>query len=161
MDSIQISKEYRDFIEDMGIIYEEMGLYRMAGRVIGWLLISDPPHQNAKDLAKVLGASKGSISTIIRWLLESGLVERIGIPGERSTYYRMKPGAWIEVTKAKTAFHRSLREIADRGLRLLNAKNPSVRERLREMHALQAFFEREIPILLERFDREYKEIKKS
>ena len=149
------SEEMLNFVEEMGITYERMGMYRMAGRIVGWLLICDPPHQSAKDLADVLAASKGSISTVIRWLLESGLVERIGLAGQRSTFYRIKGGAWLEITKAKTAFHKPLRELADRGLELLAYKNNDIKARLMEMRELQAFFEREIPILLARFEKEY------
>ncbi|MBN1356771.1 MarR family transcriptional regulator [bacterium] len=149
--------EKRAFIEEVGIIYEQMGMYRMAGRIIGWLLICDPPHQTAKELATILAASKGSISTIVRWLDDSGLIERLGIPGQRSTCYRIKPGAWVEIAKAKTAFHKPLKELADRGLKLLSDKPPEIRDRLDEMRALQAFFEKEIPLLLSRFQREYRE----
>jgi DNA-binding transcriptional regulator GbsR (MarR family) len=150
-----LRKEMISFVEDMGIIYEEMGLYRMAGRVIGWLLICDPPYQSPKELADVLGASKGAISTIIRWLVNSGLIEKIGIPGHRSSYYQIKSGAWLEITKTKTAFHKHLRKLAGRGLNLINNQSDESKKRLNEMHALQAFFEREIPLLLKRFEKEY------
>ena len=152
-----ITQPMIDFVEDMGIIYEQMGLYRMAGRVIGWLLICDPPQQSPKELAAVLDASKGAISTMVRWLEDSGLVERLRFPGERSTYYRIKPGAWLEVTRAKSAYYTPLKELARRGLTLLDKKDPELKNRLKEMHALQAFFEREIPHLLERFKKEYEQ----
>jgi DNA-binding transcriptional regulator GbsR (MarR family) len=155
MNEPQVNADKKAFIEEMGIIYEQMGMYRMAGRIIGWLLICDPPHQSAKELATVLEASKGSISTIIRWLDDSGLVERLGIPGHRSTYYRIKPGAWIEIAKAKTAFHKPLKDLADSGLKLLQGENVQLSARLREMRAFQAFFEKEIPLLLNRFEKEY------
>ena len=156
MDKKRYPREMISFVENMGIIYEEMGLYRMAGRVIGWLLVCDPPHQSPKDLASVLGASKGAISTIIRWLVNGGLIEKVGIPGERSSFYQIKPGAWLEITKAKSAYHKPLRKLAERGLRIIDDKPPELKERLREMQALQAFFEKEIPKLLKRFEQRYK-----
>ena len=78
-----LQNEEKKFIEEVGIVFEQTGLPRMAGRVFGWLLISDPPYQSPAELAEVLMASKGSISTTTRLLLQLGLVERFIIPGER------------------------------------------------------------------------------
>ncbi len=52
---------------------------RMAGRMLGWLLICDPPHQSMNAIADVLQASKGSISTMTRLLIQLDLIERTGI----------------------------------------------------------------------------------
>ncbi|MBA3470937.1 MAG: hypothetical protein H0T53_14985 [Herpetosiphonaceae bacterium] len=60
----------RQFVEKVGLLYEQVGLQRMAGRILGWLLICDPPAQSAADLAAALDASKGSISGITRQLFQ-------------------------------------------------------------------------------------------
>lgn len=36
----------KHFIEDVGLLLEESGLPRMAGRILGLLLICNPPHQS-------------------------------------------------------------------------------------------------------------------
>ena len=41
------------FVEEAGIVFEQTGLPRMAGRIFGWLLICDPPHQSTDQLAEV------------------------------------------------------------------------------------------------------------
>jgi len=38
------------FIEDIGLFFEQLGLPRMAGRILGVLLISDPPAQSIDDI---------------------------------------------------------------------------------------------------------------
>ena len=50
--------EEKHFIEDISRFFEEMGLPRMAGRILGVLLIADPPEQSINDLCEVLQASK-------------------------------------------------------------------------------------------------------
>jgi len=142
------------FIEDVGILYEEMGLPRMAGRIFGWLLICEPPHQCAQELASVVGASKGSISSMTRLLIQSGVVERMGLPGKRDMYYRIKPGSWSGLMRARMAHVTAIRELADRGLALVAGKDPKLGQRLQELHNLYAFLEKEIPALLDRYDRE-------
>jgi len=72
-----ITPEEAAYVEEVGVIYEGMGFPRMAGRIIGWLLICDPPHQSQAQLGAVLHASKGSISTMTQMLLRTGLVKRV------------------------------------------------------------------------------------
>ena len=146
--------EMKQFIEDAGICYEEMGLPRMAGRIFGWLLVCEPPHQCAEDLASVVEASKGSISSMTRLLVQFGLIERIGLPGKRGIYYRVKPGAWSEHLKGRLSHLGAVRELAERGLDLLKEGAPESGQRLIELRDFHAFLEREIPALLDRYDRE-------
>ena len=67
----------KHFVEDISLFFEQMGLPRMAGRILGVLLISGPPEQSINDLCEVLQASKSSISTNARLLTETGLIERV------------------------------------------------------------------------------------
>lgn len=75
-------------MEDVALHFEESGLPRIAGRILGLLLVCDPPHRSAQELADQLGASKASISTMTRLLLSGVILEKVGLPGERATYYR-------------------------------------------------------------------------
>jgi len=143
----------KQFIEDMGILFEEMALPRMAGRIFGWLLMCEPPHQSAEELANVVEASKGSISSTTRLLIQSGVVERMGLPGNRGTYYRIKPGSWPELMRARMAHLTALRKLGDRGLALMAGKEPKLRQRLQELRDLYAFLEQEIPAVLDRYDQ--------
>ena len=146
----------KQFVEDAGILYEEMGWPRMAGRIFGWLLLCQPPHQSAEELAKVVEASKGSISSMTRLLIQMGLVERMGIPGRRDTYYRIKPGSWSELMRSRMSHLTAIRELADRGLNLIASNDPESRRRLQELRDFHAFLEQEIPVLLDRYDQERK-----
>jgi len=146
----------KQFIEDMGIHFEEMGLPRMAGRIFGCLLVCEPQHQSSEQLANIVAASKGSISTMTRLLIQSGVVERMGLPGKRDTYYRIKPGSWSELMRARISHVTRLRELADRGLTLLADREPKLRQRLQELRDFYAFLEQEMPALLERYDQERK-----
>ena len=58
----QPTAEELAFVEDVAVFLESFGLLRMAGRILAWLLICEPPEQSAADLARVLQASKGAIS---------------------------------------------------------------------------------------------------
>jgi hypothetical protein len=125
---------------------------RMTGRIIGWLLICDPAEQTAAELANALSASKGSISTNTRMLVHLGVLERLSLPGERSTYFRIAPGAWERFIQGEIARVGLFREGAERGLKLLGDARPEHRARLTEFRDLFGFIEREYPLLLERYE---------
>ncbi len=143
----------RQFIEDVGILYGEMGFPRMAGRIFGWLLLCEPPHQSAEQLANIVEASKGSISSMTRLLIQMGIVEKIGIPGRRDTCYRIRSGSWSELMRNNLANLTAMRKLAERGLDLIAGRAPESRQRLQELRDFHAFLEREIPSLLDRYEQ--------
>ena len=57
-----LQNEEKKFIEEVGIVFEQTGLPRMAGRIFGWLLLSDPPHQSNIQLAEALKVLKDNSS---------------------------------------------------------------------------------------------------
>ncbi|MDX2239752.1 MAG: MarR family transcriptional regulator [Leptolyngbyaceae cyanobacterium bins.302] len=149
--SSQIDQQH--FVEDVGLLFETVGFPRMAGRVFGWLLLSNPPHQSPGELAEVLQASKGSISTMTRLLEQLGLIERVSLPGQRRDYFRIKLNAWSELSKRRMDQITAFRKLAERGLTLLAEETPELTQRLREMYDIHAFFEAEIPLMLDRWER--------
>lgn len=151
MESMSADVRLRHFVEEMGLLWEGIGVPRMTGRIIGWLLVCDPPAQTAAQLAAALSASKGSISTNLRALVQMGLVERISLPGERATRIRIANGAWLRLMLGEHARMALYREAADRGLDLLSDAAPERRARLLEFRELFEFLEREYPLLLQHF----------
>ncbi len=149
--------EKKRFIEEVGLLFEQTGLPRMAGRILGWLLIANPPHQTTSDLTEALLASKASISTVTRLLIRIGLIERTSLPGERRDYFRINHNAWHQLIGESLARTTAFRQLAEHGLELLEGKHHSNRQWLEEMRDMYAFFEREFPILMKRWEQERKE----
>ncbi|MFL7811641.1 MAG: GbsR/MarR family transcriptional regulator [Anaerolineae bacterium] len=146
--------EQKHFIEDISLYFEQMGLPRMAGRVLGVLLISDPPEQSLNDLTEVLQASKSSMSTTARLLSEMGLIERVSSAKPREAAFRFKPGGWVVFMRMRLRLMASLHEIAERGLELLKDEPPAIRARLQEAHDMFSQIEEELPALLRRIEEE-------
>ncbi len=146
--------EERHFVEDISLYFEQMGLPRTAGRVLGMLLISDPVEQSLNDLCEVLQTSKSSISTTTRLLTEMGLIERVPSPMPRRLYFRFKPGGWITFMRMRLRLMASLHQIAERGLELLRDSEPALRERLQEAHDMFSQIEEQLPALLQHIEQE-------
>jgi DNA-binding transcriptional regulator GbsR (MarR family) len=141
------------FIEDIGLYFEQMGLPRMAGRILGALLISDPPSQSITDLGERLHASKSSISIMARLLMERGLIERVASPVPRRDYYRFKPGGWIIYMRQWLGLMAGLHQITERGMQLMADKSLLLQERLQEAHDLFSNIEQEFPAILEKISK--------
>jgi DNA-binding transcriptional regulator GbsR (MarR family) len=144
----QVDRE--QFVEDAGIIFELVGLPRMAGRILGWLLICEPPPQSPQELAEALQASKGSISTNTRLLVQYRLLERMSLPGERRTYYTLSEDIWSEMIRIHMQEITLLKELAESGLDLVENEPTERQQQLIEMHGMYSFFEHEYPSLIER-----------
>jgi len=141
------------FIEDIGLYFEQMGLPLMAGRILGALLISDPPPQSITDLGKKLNSSKSSISIMARLLVERGLIERVVSPIPRQDYYRFKPGGWIIYMRQWLGLMAGLHRITERGMQLMEGKPEPLKERLKEAHDLFSNIEQEFPPILEKITK--------
>lgn len=93
--------ERRHFIEDFGTFFEELGGGRMVGRVLGLLMVADPPEQSAEEIATALHASRGSVSQATRVLVQLGMVRRFNRPGERRDSFELRADAFTEATRRR------------------------------------------------------------
>src|ERR1700722_12927927 len=98
---------------------QHFGLPPITGRILGWLLICDPPEQSAGEIAEAIGASRASLTTSMRLLTAGNLVRRRHRPGERTAYFRIDDDAWEKVIRQRIAAMASLREITEDALTLI------------------------------------------
>jgi DNA-binding MarR family transcriptional regulator len=136
------------FIEDMGLYFEAQGVPRMAGRMLAWLLICDPPEQTMPEIVARLKVSKGSVSTMTRILTQFGLIERVSRPGIRADFYRIVPHFGEKILVAAIQKFGGMRAITARGLALLQGAPPERTERLQELHDVYAFLEEGFPAVI-------------
>lgn len=77
-----------EFVERMGVQAQGDGLPRIAGRLMGLMVLEEGPLAFG-ELAKRLQVSRGSISTNARLLEGMGILERVALPGERGDYFQL------------------------------------------------------------------------
>lgn len=105
----------------------------IAGRILGWLMICDPPEQSAVQIAAAINASRASLTTNMQVLTTMGLVSRQARPGERVTYYRVEDDAWEKLVWRHISSLTSFCEIASAGMNLVGP-NSSRAARIRAAH---------------------------
>lgn len=151
MNSIERDNRLRDFVERLGLFFEQVGGSPMMGRVLGWLLVCDPAHQSSTELALAVGASKASISTTTRQLVALGLIERVPAPGARGAWFRLTPDAWATHLQRDLAALTVFRELLDSGIGALRDAPADRVARLNDARALFSFVEGEYPLIIQRF----------
>ena len=142
------------FVEEMGSYLGSLGMTPMAGRMWGWLLISDEEEQTAADMVEALHASRGAISGTARILASAGLIRRSTRSGDRREYFSAPPEALESLLKSGGRIYTDLQVITERGLASIAERPPEAKDRLEEMRDVLAFIAAEIPTLVERFLRE-------
>jgi DNA-binding transcriptional regulator GbsR (MarR family) len=95
-----------EFVEQLGLICETDGLPRIAGRIMGVLVIRGGPLSFA-ELSESLKISRGSVSTNTRLLEGLGVLERTTRPGERQDYFKL----------AANPYYRLMSRLAERSAR--------------------------------------------
>jgi DNA-binding transcriptional regulator GbsR (MarR family) len=82
---------------------QHFGLPPITGRILGWLLICEPPEQSAGEIAAAIGASRASLTSSMRLLTAGDLVRRSTRPGERTTYFCVDDDAWEKLIRRRVA----------------------------------------------------------
>lgn len=152
--SPESSARYDEFIEAFAhLVQSSRGMPLVAGRIFAYLLICEPAEQTAAQMSEAIGASLGTISSMTRLLLSTGLIERTRRRGERSAVFRVPPDGWRSVTKGQIEGTRYARELTDLGLALMADRSPASRSRLQDLRDIYLFFESSIPVLFEQWEK--------
>lgn len=140
-----------DFVDEVATFFAREGVPLISGRVIGWLLISDPPEQTSLQLAETLQVSRSSISTATRLLTPSGLVEGVRRRGQREEYFRIAADGWTRMLERRYSQAAAFRRVTDHGLTVLADAPDERRQRLTNVNELYGFLESELPALFTRW----------
>ncbi|WP_338814713.1 hypothetical protein V9L05_05605 [Bernardetia sp. Wsw4-3y2] len=104
-------------VEEMGVVFENLGLTPMHGRVFAFLLLSEPPYQDFYAIQEFLKASKSAISTALKFLTDRKMVQYITFSGDRKRYFQVNVEGWLENTKERLQYVSTLKELHQKVLR--------------------------------------------
>ena len=124
-------KDIERFVEKAGLLWENDGLPRIAGRIYGLILITEEP-LSLDEIADSLGVSKASVSTDTRLLERMGFVERVSKPGDRKDYYQHTERSFERAIAERIRRMHELESLIESGRALAVARG--VRERLADHH---------------------------
>ncbi|MGD2042982.1 MAG: MarR family transcriptional regulator [Acidimicrobiia bacterium] len=139
-----------EYVERVGRWWESVSGSRSAGRILGWLMICEPPHRSAAQLVEELHLSAGSVSTQTTVLERIGFVERVTFPGDRVTYYQLPEGVWVELMRTELQRIEEMRGLAAAATDVLPQERS---DRVEDLDRVALFFHEEWPGLMERLVR--------
>ncbi|HYK44747.1 MAG TPA: ArsR family transcriptional regulator [Parafilimonas sp.] len=82
-------KQLSETVEKMGIMIEKMGHAPVPGRIVSYLMLSEPPYRDFYQIQAFLKASKSTISTALNQLMQAGVVNYITFSGDRKRYFQI------------------------------------------------------------------------
>jgi DNA-binding transcriptional regulator GbsR (MarR family) len=126
-----LSAEKTRFVEGMGRYFEQFGISRIGGRILGLLMIAQEP-LSLDDMATTLLVSRASISTNMRLITASGLAELVTKPGDRRDYYCFTDDAWGHSLAIELKSLHPLRRMTARALGALEPEDQEARARLED-----------------------------
>jgi DNA-binding transcriptional regulator GbsR (MarR family) len=104
--------------------FESQGIPRIGGRMLGALMIAHWP-LSAEDLANILRVSRGSISTNLRMLLASGLVEKAPMPHSRLTHYAYSDEAMEHRILAGIRSTQAFKKLVEHAAQVIPVRDPA------------------------------------
>lgn len=139
-----------DFVERFGLIAQAQGLSRIAGRIMGLVIIEGGPISFG-DLSKRLQVSRGSISTNTRLLESLGIIERTSRSGERQDYFRIASTPYKRLLRVQSEQLSKAQSVIRQTLNDLPVAKDDSRTRLNELDAFYEALRRSYDDLIDQF----------
>jgi DNA-binding MarR family transcriptional regulator len=134
------------FVDQVGRHYQRhYAVPPMIGRVVGWLLICDPPAQTVAEISEALQASRSAVGTALNMVETWGSLRRTRPPGERADRIHLVP---ISAQALESpAEYGALAALAKHGIDVLQDAPRWRKARLLEMAAFAEFLLERLPAL--------------
>lgn len=149
-DPEHLTTRQREFIEALGVYFARYGLPRLAGRLLGLLMLVERP-LTLDDMAQALLVSRASISNNIRLALTFGYVNHVGVPGDRRDFYSFSDTLWERRNQINIEAAKRTHGMAMTGLAALTPDDLRARERLEVMLDFSDFLLEESEAMAERW----------
>lgn len=141
----------KDQVERIGIVCDKDGFPPLAGRLLGYLMLAEPPHKSFDEIVEFLQASKSAVSNTLKFLESQKMIEYITFPGDRKRYFKMSVEKWAEVMMDKMEWLQAMHNQITLVLSLRSDSYPKFNEGLQNIRELYEIIMEEMPLMVERW----------
>lgn len=127
-------KAISEFVEQMGLILQAEGLPRIAGHIMGLMIMHEGPF-SLSQLAERLSVSRASISTNTRLLEDLEVIIRTAKPGDRQDYFKLSPRPYTRLLRGMVRRMRRARDVIEDTQETLPDDMTDSHDRLQELDA--------------------------
>ena len=150
-----------DLADHVGRFYaREHGMPPMSGRLLGYLMVCDPPQQTIDELSDALLASRSAINGAVNLMQTLGYVERTRRTGERADRIGANLTA-LEPRNFDSGLFSEQAALLRQGLALLAEAPATRRAPLEELIALADFLGERLPQVLAEWRQRRDELRAS
>jgi DNA-binding transcriptional regulator GbsR (MarR family) len=146
------SQSVKELVEKIGVAMEKGGLQPAVGRVLGYLMVSDPPYKTFDEIQGYLGISKSAVSNALNSLMSREIVDYITLPGERKRHFQLAQTGMISQMKKKIGLHSALPELLRTVVQARSNKYPEFNKSLLETSDFLSFMEKEINAAIDKWE---------
>lgn len=127
-----MTKAQEQYIEEMALLLERMGLTRSSGRIFGYVLMSNNEHPSADDFMNELHMSKGSVSMGLKSLTTMGFLEPVSLKKSRKMHYQLAHQSMVDLMQQRNHMMTAIRDIYMKGYHLRNDQSDTQASWLKE-----------------------------
>ena len=139
------------FIDRMGLVAEADGLSRIAGRIMGLMVVEGGPLSFAQ-IAERLAISRASVSTNTRFLERIGVIERVAVKGERQDYFQLARAPYARLLEGSVARIKKAQSVVADAKAELPPQDEACLRRLEELGKFYEALSESFEDLVARFD---------
>ncbi|RKR86354.1 MarR family protein [Micromonospora pisi] len=143
----------RRFVEHFALTLSDMGMPRMAARVLAVLMAGEQPGLTAGEISERLGVSPAAVSGAVRYLIQVGMAVREPAPGSRRDLYKSSTVASYSAG-VRSGIYERLANVVHEGVVAVGDETSPAGMRLADMRDFFLFVQEEMKGLVERWEQE-------
>ena len=95
--------EEKQFVEEVGVLIEKLNTPPLLSRVVALLIMRMPEGVTFEEIVNFLNASKSSVSSALKFLIQMKHIVYYTKPGDRKRYFNIPfSGFWLSDTERRT-----------------------------------------------------------
>lgn len=149
-----ITSSQRELIERIGVMHEQHGLPRAESRILSLMLVCDKLELTFDEIRDTLQLSKSAVSNALNSLLKTNRITYVTKPGDRKRYFTNNIVNWEKMMSAGLSGMLDINVIFREALEQRTPETPEFNEALRRFIEFINYMNREMPLLLERWQQE-------
>lgn len=142
------------FVDRMGLVAEGDGLSRIAGRIMGLMVLEGGPLSFA-EIGERLDVSRASVSTNTRFLERIGVIERKTVKGSRQDHFQLAKAPYARLLEGSIARMKKAESVVADARAELDPDDAERRKRLDELGAFYEALAANFEELVARFDDQH------
>ncbi|MCU0446392.1 MAG: hypothetical protein MUE85_15905 [Microscillaceae bacterium] len=149
---ITTEAKIKEQVEKIGVVCDKDGFPPLAGRLLGFLMLAEPPHKTFDEMVDFLQASKSAVSNTLKFLEAQKMVDYITFAGDRKRYFRMNVEGWGQVVGQRLDFLVNMQEKVKEVLAIRTTDHPEFNQGLHNIYLLYQTFIDELPRIIQKWE---------